>query len=170
MPPDLDIYGLTRRRDEITINRFIEAYVDKLKSEDRGREELMLEPLDSLIGSSSIQSYDWAPALSLTHIIGRGLEYPRRAFVVYLSPKRENHRRAILSFTTDNMVIFGLSIDDEGQKTENIIIAKGLLERLITEFECHVGIIAVESPPPASEAELFNMKDDPLTVLIARRE
>ena len=45
MPPDLDIYGLTKHRDTTTIDRFLDTYVDRAKSWDRGDEELMMEPL-----------------------------------------------------------------------------------------------------------------------------
>ncbi len=42
MPPNLDIYGLTKHRDAATIDKFLDAYVDRAASEDRGDEELML--------------------------------------------------------------------------------------------------------------------------------
>ena len=45
MPPNLEIYGLTKYRDAVTIDRFLNAYVDRAKSWDRGDEELMMEPL-----------------------------------------------------------------------------------------------------------------------------
>ena len=32
MPPDLDIYGLTKHRDTATIDRFLDTYVDRAKS------------------------------------------------------------------------------------------------------------------------------------------
>jgi len=38
----LDVYGLTRKRDATTLNRFLDAYVDRAAAEDRGNEELDL--------------------------------------------------------------------------------------------------------------------------------
>lgn len=164
MPPNIDIYSMTRHRDAATINRFIDNYVDRLKSEDRGDEEIMLVPLAGLPVPLSLQSFDWEPALTLTHIIERGLDYPRRAFTVYLSSKREDIHSIILGFTTDNQLVLGLSIDDESEKAENEVIAKILLEKLMTEFDCHAGIIRAETPPPTSEIELLKLQEDPFTL------
>ncbi|MEO6891198.1 MAG: hypothetical protein ABI324_19610, partial [Ktedonobacteraceae bacterium] len=80
MPPDLDIYGLTKNRDAITINRFLDTYVDRAASNDRGDEELLMEPLLPTQPGTGFDAFESEPALTLSHIIDRGLAFPRRAF------------------------------------------------------------------------------------------
>jgi hypothetical protein len=41
---------------------------------------------------------------------------------------------AVLAFDVDNQVIFGLSIDDEGSKSENLGYAKALLHEIAQAF------------------------------------
>ena len=80
MPPDLDIYGLTKHRDTATINRFLDTYVDRAKSWARGDEALMMEPLPLTHPETGEEGaawestpFEWEPALTLSHIIERGL-------------------------------------------------------------------------------------------------
>jgi hypothetical protein len=161
MPPDLDIYGITIHRDKSTINRFIDIYVDRVKSENREDEELMLEPL---VSSEKNPEPEWEPAQTLTHIIELGLDYPRRAFTVSLIARDAEFSRVILSFTTDNQLIVGLSIDDEGMQPANEQKAKELLDQLMQDFQCYAGLIMVESPPPYNESEFLAKASSPLMV------
>jgi len=140
MPPDLDIYGLTKHRDTATIDRFLDTYVDRAKSWARGDEELMMEPLPLThpeTGEESAEwestAFEWEPALTLSHLIERGLASPRRAFTVSLAPKRGDLTSVILSFTADDQLILGVAIDDEGAKPENERRAKELLVQLVDE-------------------------------------
>src|SRR4051794_35298208 len=121
--PQLDIYGLTHRRNFETINQFIDDFVGREANEDRGDEELMMDPLDRTAGDS-LDSYDWEPAISLTHIIEVGLRQPPRAFTVYLKANHAEFDRAILSFTSDNQLILSASIEDEGAIPGNLVRAK----------------------------------------------
>lgn len=171
MPPDLDIYGLTKHRDVATIDRFLDTYVDRAKSWDRGDEELMMEPLPLMLPETDKESaewepttFEWEPALTLSHIIERGLASPRRAFTVYLTPKRGDLTRVILSFTADDQLVLGLSINDEGAKPENERKAKQLLEQLMEEYTCHLGLILVEQYPPRSELAFYACAKKPLAV------
>lgn len=151
----LDIYGLSRHRDRETINQFLDAFVDRAASEDRDGEEIGLLPLNpEVVGDS----WQWEPALTLTHIVERGLDYPRRAFTSYLTSSRADIERAILSFTSDNQVVFGLSIysgdfdDDEARATK-------LLSELARSFRCHLGLVVAEHHPPYSEDEFRAASD-----------
>jgi hypothetical protein len=45
-------------------------------------------------------------------------------------------------------VIFGLSLDDEGAKPENLMRAKFLLHELVRQFAGECGFIGVEEPAP----------------------
>ena len=47
MPPNLDVYVVSSARDHETIKRFLNAYVDRAASEERGDEELIMVALDS---------------------------------------------------------------------------------------------------------------------------
>src|SRR5512143_2901037 len=107
MPPNLDIYGLTKYRDESTIGRFLDKYVDRLLSEDRKDEELMLVPLTHSKKAGDPNESEWEPARTLTHIVKRGLDQPRRAFTVYLAPKEATVDGVMLSFTKDDQLIVG---------------------------------------------------------------
>ncbi len=96
MGPGIDIYGLTRHRDAATIERFLAAYVDRAANEDRGDEELMMEPVGATEEPKDLDNWDWEPAGTLTRSIQRGLDCPRRAFTLYLKPSRPDSDRAIL--------------------------------------------------------------------------
>lgn len=158
MPPDLDIYVISESRDRDTLERFIATYVDGEANENCVDEELMMLPLDATDDPAEIVQWDWEPAITLTHILGRGLDRPRRAFTVYLKPKDNAMDRVILAFTADNQVVFGLSIDDADENPENINLAKQLLHTLAESFNGHLGVIASEAPPPLWEKEAQNMK------------
>jgi hypothetical protein len=163
MPPELDIYGITQYRDKATISQFFDKYVDRFASENRGDEELMLLPLTTSKEHLAVNGYEWEPAYTLTHIVERGLQYPRRAFTVYLLPKDKEFDRIILSFTLDNQLIVGLAIDDEGMQQENIQRARILLDGLMEDFKCHAGLVVCENPPPVSESEFLSQSSTPLT-------
>ena len=148
MPPNLDIYVRSQRRDHQTIERFINTWVDRTESEDRGDEELMLWPLGATRDPNGADNWDWEPAQTLSHIVSRGLEKPARAFTTYHKAKDPAVYDAMLTFTADDQVIFGLSIDDEGAKEENLTTARGLMKRLAVELDADAGYIVCEEPPP----------------------
>lgn len=148
MPPNLDVYVISAARNRETIERFLSAYVDRAASEDRGNEELPMVALDSSGQPSSADDWDWEPSKSLTHIVERGLEYPRRAFSAYLKTLDASLAGAVLAFDVDNQVIFGVSMDDEGAKVEHLERAKTLLHEMAQMLGGTHGFIGVEEPPP----------------------
>jgi len=163
MPPNLDIYALTKHRDLKTINRFIDRYADRAANEGRGDEDIMiLNPSDPF-------EVNWEPALTLSHMIERGLDYPRICFTIYLGAIVERELGSLIHFTADNQLVLGLSIDDEGALPENEERAKSLLRTLVEEFDCHMGLIKVEDPPPTSEAEFIAAVKKPLFVYFYQR-
>jgi hypothetical protein len=148
MPPNLDVYVISRARDRETIERFLSTYVDRAASEERGDEELMILALDSSGQPSGVDDWEWEPSKSLTHIVERGLQFPRRAFSVELNTRDVALAGATLAFDTDNQVIFGISVDDEGASPENLEQAKILLHEMAQAFAGSHGYIGVEDPPP----------------------
>jgi len=148
MPPNLDIYVISPARNRETIERFLGAYVDRAASENRGDEELMMLALDSSGQPSSGDNWDWEPSKSLTHIVDRALQFPHRAFSVYLKTPGASLAGATLAFDVDNQVIFGVSMDDEGEKAENLERAKTVLHEMAQTLEATRGFIGVEEPPP----------------------
>lgn len=148
MPANLDVYVVSSARDRETIERFLNAYVDHVASEDRGDEELMLLALDSSGQPSSGDEWDWEPSGSLSHIVERGLQSPRRAFSVHLKTRDTSLAGATLAFDIDNHVIFGVSMEDEGAQAENLKRAKSLLHEMAQALKGSHGFIGVEEPPP----------------------
>jgi hypothetical protein len=147
MPPCLDIYVVAERTRSV-IDRFLDTYVDRRASENRGDEELMLLPLDAEPGEP--HGWDWEPAKTLTAAIERGLTVPWRAFAIYLKSKHPSHDGACLAFTPDGRVVLGVSIDDPNESDEKITLANELLAELTTVFSAERGFIGVEEPPPLS--------------------
>jgi hypothetical protein len=172
VPPSLDIYALTRQRDRATIERFLDEYGDRVADEERGDEELMIESPAFFGEDWAAQppvaipetAYEWEPSRTLSHIIDRGLDYPRRAFTVYLTAKAPDVDRITLAFTRDDQLVVGLSIDDEGAQPENEVIAKALLGHLMEAYGCHAGLVIVETYPPQGEREFQARAQHPLTV------
>ena len=162
----LDIYGLTRHRDEATIARFLDAYIDPAANEDRGDEDLLLEALPPAGEDPAGQpKYESEPAISLSHSLQRGLDYPRRSFTLYLEAKDPSLDRVILSFTNDDQLVVGLSIldDDPGEGPDRR--ARDLLNELAQRFDCHRGVVLLEEYPPDSEAAFRAKADLPLGTL-----
>jgi hypothetical protein len=84
----------------------------------------------------------------LTHVVERGLQFPRRAFSVELNTRDASLAGASLAFDTDNQVIFGVSMDDEGAQPENLERAKILLHEMAQALGGNHGFVGVEEPPP----------------------
>ena len=155
---------MTRQRDADTIDRFLDEYVDRAANEDRGDEELMLDPLPGAQREAGADANDWEPALTLAHTVKRGLDYPRRAFTVYLKPNTSDLVGVTLSFTNDDQVVVGLALEDEGDLPETDEQAKVLLAHLAEAYGCHIGLMLSEQPPPSSEAAFWAWAHEPTTV------
>ena len=152
----LDIYGLTRHRDRETINRFLDEYVDRAASEDRDGEEIGLLPLNPELEGEELQ---WEHAVTLTHIVERGLDYPRRAFTSYLTSRRADIEQAILSFTSDDQLVLGFSVYS-GDFNDDEAMTKALLLGIVREFSCHLGVVLLHTPPPSNESEFRSAPDN----------
>jgi hypothetical protein len=157
MPPLLDVYVVSNARNREMIERFLDHFVDRKGSEDRSDEELMLLPLGANVAPCRLQDWDWEPSKTLTWIVERALQHPRRAFTVYLKQLDPSLERAILSFSPDDKVIFGVSLEDEGAKPEVFEKAKSVAHQMACEFEGRTAFIGAEEPPPwPDDAKNFN--------------
>lgn len=154
MPPSLDVYVVSKSRDRASIERFLETWIDRAASEDRGDEELMLLPLNATGAPSEVGGWEWEPAMTLTHAIERGLERPPRAFALYLKPRDTLVDGVTLAFTIDDEVVFGVSVDDPDGREDRLVLAEDLLKRLAQDFDAHSGYIAAEEPAPLVAANV----------------
>jgi hypothetical protein len=166
MPPYMEIYGLTRRRDVQTVNRFIDEYINRELSEGRGDEELFIEPVYS---DKTYVDYYSELAHTLTHIVERGLTLEGDAFYVTLRAKDENFIGATLGFTHDDLLIIGVYIEDAMMPPENLPRGKSILRRLMQDYDCHWGIMMAETPPPMSETDFEEWEQHPMTDCVMKR-
>ena len=67
--PYLDVYALTTHRDAHTLDRFLDAYVDRATCADLRDFQLMMEPLEAteLIPHDA---WEWVSVSSLAAIVG----------------------------------------------------------------------------------------------------
>jgi hypothetical protein len=100
-----------------------------------------------------LDQWEWEPSLTLSNIVQRGLTFPGRAFFVSLKCKVPEFVDGTLAFTTDNQLVLGLSIDDEGAQPENLSRAKVLLQELAQKYTGNLGAVVGEQPPPLNEGE-----------------
>ena len=158
-PPGWEVWVITTHRSPDTLSRFVGGYVDRAAAEDRGDEELMLDPLverdsvDRVITPTTTTDdlarwlkggSDWEPALSLTHSIARGLSRPWRAFSLFGLPSSQpNLMTAGIQFTQDGELVLGA----EARTREEAAV---WLERLAEEFDADLGLVS-EYPPGSRE-------------------
>jgi hypothetical protein len=163
MSSNLDIYAITNNRNLETINKFLTCYIDYKSSYVRDDKWLMLRKLDAPDNSERREDYEWEPVTSLTQIVQRGLDYPRRSFSAYLASSHPEFERIILSFTTDDKLILGLSLEDseEEKPEERLEQAKVEMFHLIEECNCYGGLILVETPPPDNELMFYKEAEAP---------
>ncbi len=156
-----DVWVITTHRDASTISRFLAEFVDRAAAEDRGEEQLMLAPLDRSSADFAITSttpsgdiarrfeasFDWEPAVTLTHSIERGLARPWRAFGIFgLPSSRPDLMSAAIEFTPDGELVLGV----EARTSEE---AAAWLIRLATDFDADLGLVSGSVPQSQARAE-----------------
>jgi hypothetical protein len=160
-PDGWDVWVITPHRNADTISRFLAGFVDRAAAEDRGDEQLMLNPLverasvDIATSPSTtteeiagwVNEFDWEPALTLTHSIERGLSRPWRAFSLFGLPStRRDLMSAAIEFTSDGELVLGV----EASTSEE---AAAWLERLADEFDADLGLVSIYVPGSRERAE-----------------
>jgi hypothetical protein len=162
-PPGWEAWAITRHRNSDTLARFLERFVDRAAAEDQRDEQLSLLPLDrpqrdfamaegtthEEIAAWLRESFDWEPAITLTHSIARGLSIPWRAFSLFGLPScRADLMSASVRFTPDGELVLAL----EARTLDEAIT---WLKRLAEEFDADLGLVA--GSPPGSRAEAEEM-------------
>lgn len=145
----MDIYALTKLKNAEIIQRFLDEYIIYADNENRETEDftyyLAEKPQD--------EETEVHPSISLTNLIEKGLSAKNKGFPIYLRSHLEQFKSVMLVFTYDDKLVLGLSIEDEGAKESTFEEGKKLLEKLMADYNCHLGLIASETPPPLSEAQ-----------------
>ena len=73
-------------------------------------------------------------------------------------------RQARIDFQRSDKLVLGLSVDDEGMKSDRLQQATRLLELLFVDYGCYMGIITTEEPVPLSEKLFVRAASHPLTM------
>ena len=160
----IDIYTLVNERNELLLLEFINTYIDLNINNDLEDTDLMILPLnannpDELL---NINDWDWEPAISITHSIKRGLDFPRRSYALYLNPNNTEVLRIIIQFTTDDKMIVGISIDETKDTKYDYKNARNKLNDLMIKFNSNKGFFGIEVAPPQNELEFINVMNSNL--------
>lgn len=150
-----EVYVITRQRTGDIVWRFVAQFVDRVAAEDRGDEQMMMDRLDVDYDDMSVfvpakrgdvaawleASADWEPAISLTHMVGRGLSQPWRSFMIYTLPTTRPELLSLtLGFTSDGGVILGVETATRDE-------AALWLRRLADDFEADLGLVTSGAAP-----------------------
>lgn len=161
-PAGWEAWVITPSRNADTISRFVGGFVDRAAAEDRGDEQLMMDPLverdlaDFAITSTTTtdeiarwlqDGSDWEPVLTLTHSLARGLSRPWREFSLFGLPSSgPDLMSAAIEFTSDGELVLGV----EARTFEE---AAAWLERLAEEFAADLGLVSGSVPGNRDRAE-----------------
>ncbi|MDH6309600.1 hypothetical protein M2451_001966 [Dysgonomonas sp. PFB1-18] len=154
MPPFYDIYGLSKKRDRETIEKFLDYFCYRDEIENLGKDEgiFILESEDY-----NIQE-DFIPVKTLSEVIDFGINNPNQAFAFYLSQPLKNVESVILCFTYDNQIVLGVSVEvnriENDRFIDNSAICDQLAATIVKLTSAHKTIMGLELPPPRSESEL----------------
>ena len=148
MGPCIDVYVLTEYRDAEIIGAFADAFVDRSRSAAYDM-ELSVLPVDYTGAEDTLETTDWdfLTVRSLDEIIGAAVAKPARAFRAYV-PAVAPLCGALLCFTTDGGVIFGISVDDPLNEPEAVAEARQRLAELMRVVGGGIGWAIPEERPP----------------------
>lgn len=149
MPPYLDVYSWSPRRDRIMVDAFLAEYADVEASSDRTGEELMVLPLgfDGDDDDLPRDDWEWIAIASLEQALDIGFGQPHRAFTLYLRPVPD-WSGSLLAFTQSGDIVFGLSLDDPGADPAVLAAAEEAMVILVRATGGTRGWVSLETPPP----------------------
>ena len=155
MPPFYDIYGLSKKRDKETIDTFLDyfCYRQQIEDNDKGTDIMTYGHEECDIEDERV--------MTLSQIIEYGLENPNRSLVFYLRKYSQYFKGVediIICFTSDNQLVFGVSVDVSRVDIEEVInkvgICEQLTETIVRLTSAHKTIMGLELAPPSNEREL----------------
>lgn len=161
MPVHIDIYILLDRRDQESIERFLNMYTCREDIEDLGDGELFILPKGKKRSEMTKDDYAWVPAKTLTSALNIGLSDTKNCFSLYLNSNVQGIENVIITFTQDAKLILGLSINeysDNKETLENYDLANQLSSSLLKEFDGKASYFALEGCPADNEEDFFNEK------------
>ncbi|UOQ75117.1 hypothetical protein [Hymenobacter cellulosilyticus] len=139
-----DIYGLSMGRDQSTVERFLRHFCYR---------DPIAEPLqDQWVQVWPSEKYHIPelielPMTSIADMIAYAVRHPNHGFVFYNQfALRTNVKSAIVKFTYDGKVVFGISISDAYQ----VLAIEAEIKHVTQAYKSY---IAVEYPPACDEEE-----------------
>lgn len=156
--PYIDIYVLTDKRDQQTIDEFLHDFTNRAEIEDRGDEELMILDNATLLTG---KQYTWQKAKTLTNAIAIGLSRQDISFSLLLLPNRKELEWVTITFTIDNKLVLGLSVfeyQDDQETLDNYQLAESLRDEMFDKYEGRLAVIGLEIDFPISEQEFLELK------------
>ena len=148
MPPFYDIYGLSQKRDKVTIEKFLNHFCYRDRIENREGQEIFIYKN----AKYEVDEID-IPIKTLTEVIEYGISHPNYCFVFYIKDNlKADIRSVILKFTLDGKLIFGISIDIQDTYNRSNYDTANIIERQIAELtDSHKSAILIEYPPSDDE-------------------
>jgi hypothetical protein len=145
-----DIYGLSRKRDAATIERFLQhfCYRDQV-------EPLVNQWLQVWVKGTGFLDEVERPLTTVDELITYAIQHPTHCFVWYQQLALRGGIKAVITkFTYDGQIVFGISLA-EGQVNgvDNFAWALQIEAEIRQLTEAHKHYIAVEYPPAGDEQE-----------------
>src|SRR6218665_44889 len=156
MPPYYDIYGLSKKRDKETVEKFLSHFSYREKIENREGQEIAVYKNEKYKTEET-----WTSIHTLTEVINFGLENQNFGFAFYIGDNlKEGINHIILKFTFDGKVIFGISveenrIEDGGKLIDNYDKALEI-EKTIAQVTSSAKTSIQFEYPPADDEEGFD--------------
>jgi len=154
MPPYYDIYGLSKQRDKVTVEKFLDYFSYRDKIENREGQEIFVY---------KNEQYDveetWTPIRTLTEVIDYGLIHRNHGFAFYIGDNlKKGINHIILKFTFDRKIIFGISVEEKkllenGSLVDNYDKAFEIEKLIIELANATKTSIQFEYPPSDDEDE-----------------
>jgi len=115
MPPCYDVYGISKKRDKETINRFVEYFCDRDQIESQTGCEIFVNENEKYnIPEESIE------VSKLSDVIEYGILNKTKGYSYYLD-SRDDYIGVLLKFTYDSKIIFGVSIEEKTVRKSGIV-------------------------------------------------
>lgn len=141
MPPCIDVYVWVPHLEPELLRRFTDTYV---LLDDPGDERFAA--FERLYVEGPVRDEDRQALIEL-----RPGYREDAAFSIYL--RARNYESAVITVTSEDAIVLGLSLDDPDSSAEILDEAGRLLDRLRKEFSAPAGIAGTELPPPMSRIE-----------------